>query len=92
MGQLIAESTKSPFVIPLWHVGMEDILPARSPYIPQLFKVRVVKQLQVRTAKHAILKHAAETTIYHAGPLSGLYCWCRHVVLSMVQSEISKFA
>ena len=26
---------------------------------------------------------------YHAGPLSGQYCWCRHVVPSMVQSEIS---
>ena len=43
VGRLIAESTKTPIVVPLWHVGIEDILPTRSPYIPQLFKVRVAK-------------------------------------------------
>ena len=46
VGRLIAESTKTPIVIPLWHVGMEDILPTRSSYIPQLFKVREAKQVQ----------------------------------------------
>ena len=45
--RLITESTKTPIVIPLWHVGMEDILPTRSPYIPQLFKVRVVRLMQL---------------------------------------------
>ena len=40
VGRLIAECTKTPIVIPVWHVGMEDIQPTRSPYIPQLFKVR----------------------------------------------------
>ena len=34
VGRLIAESAKTPIVIPLWHVGMEDILPTRSPLIP----------------------------------------------------------
>ena len=37
-GWLIGESTKTPIVIPLWHVGMEKILPTRSLYISQLFK------------------------------------------------------
>ena len=45
-GQLIAESTKTLIVIPLWHVGMEEIHPTRSLYIPQLFKKRATKLLQ----------------------------------------------
>ena len=79
--RLIAEST---IVIPLWHVGMEDILPARSPYIPQLFKVRVARLIQL-----SLCTTAGGQDYYHAGPLSGPYCWCRHVVPLMVQSEIS---
>jgi monolysocardiolipin acyltransferase len=40
VGRLVAECTETPTVIPLWHVGMDDLLPNRRPYIPQLFQVR----------------------------------------------------
>ena len=38
VGQLIAESKVTPLVIPFYHVGMDSILPNRSPYIPKFFR------------------------------------------------------
>lgn len=38
VGRLIAEAKIAPIVFPIWHVGMDDILPEKRPYIPQLFK------------------------------------------------------
>ena len=35
---MIAEAEATPIVIPFWHIGMHNILPTRSPYIPQLFQ------------------------------------------------------
>jgi len=38
VGRLIAEARTTPVVVPFWHIGMDEILPNRTPYIPQLFK------------------------------------------------------
>ena len=38
VGRLVSECLPSPLVVPIWHVGMEEILPNRPPYIPKPFK------------------------------------------------------
>ena len=47
--RLIAESTKTPIVIPLWHIDMEDILSAsRSPLIPSTVQSESSKAYTVK--------------------------------------------
>ena len=35
VGRLITESNQTPIVIPIYHLGMDSILPNRKPYIPR---------------------------------------------------------
>jgi len=38
VGRLISDSQMTPLVLPMWHVGMDSILPNKKPYIPQIRK------------------------------------------------------
>ena len=39
VGRLLAEASLTPIVIPFYHIGMDNILPNRYPYIPHFFQV-----------------------------------------------------
>lgn len=38
VGRMIYESPITPIVIPIWHIGMDDVLPNEPPYILKLGK------------------------------------------------------
>lgn len=42
VGRLVYESPVCPIVLPFYHIGMDDILPNRKPYIPRVGKLVTV--------------------------------------------------
>ncbi|XP_041458599.1 tafazzin-like isoform X1 [Lytechinus variegatus] len=60
VGRLISECKMVPLVVPIWHIGMDDILPNYPPYIPRRNKKVTVVVGQPLDLRESVEKMKAE--------------------------------
>ncbi|CAG2192183.1 TAZ [Mytilus edulis] len=63
VGRLVAEAKKIPIVLPMYHVGMDDILPNNKPYVPRIRKkvTLLIGQPMEFTEDVELMRHMKKT-------------------------------
>ena len=89
IGRLIAESKVPPIVIPIYHLGMDSILPNTKPYIPRIGQkvtlvigkpIEVAKTLEELQKRHAtdeekrlVLTNVVQNALHQLRITAGIY-------------------